>query len=95
MKTKKVLLPLMLVLIVVFLASCAPGNERFDADPPGFFYGLWHGFISLVTFIVSLFNESVDIYQVNNGGKMYDFGFILGAAIFYGGGIFGSRRKKC
>ena len=84
----------MLVFLVVILASCAPGNERFQADPPGFLFGLWHGFISMVTFIVSLFNESVDIYQVNNGGKLYDFGFILGAAIFYGGGIFGSKRRR-
>ena len=94
MKTKKVFLTLMLVFLVVILASCAPGNERFQADPPGFLFGLWYGFISMVTFIVSLFNESVDIYQVNNGGKLYDFGFILGAAIFYGGGIFGSKRRR-
>lgn len=94
MKSKKFSFPLMLVLIVLVLASCAPGNERFAADPPGFFFGLWHGFISFVTFIVSLFNDSVDIYQVNNAGKLYDLGYILGVAIFYGGGIFGSKRCR-
>jgi len=94
MKRKHFVLLAGFVILVAVLSSCAPGNERFQADPPGFFFGLWHGFISLVTFIVSLFNESVDIYQVNNGGKLYDFGFILGAAIFYGGGIFGSKRRR-
>ncbi len=94
MKRKQLVLLAALLGLAFVLSSCAPGNERFQADPPGFLFGLWHGFISLVTFIVSLFNESVDIYQVNNGGKLYDFGFILGAAIFYGGGIFGSKRRR-
>lgn len=80
------------VIVVFVLSSCAPGNERFDADAAGFWAGLWHGFISLFTFIVSIFNESVNIYETENTGWPYNLGFILGIAIFYGGGSKGSCR---
>lgn len=82
------------VLILLVLSSCAPGNERFDADPAGFWAGLWHGFISLVTFIISLFNDNVTIYEIDNTGKLYNLGFILGAMIFYGGGGTSRCRRK-
>ena len=79
---------------LVFLASCAPGNEKFDIDPAGFWMGLWHGFISLVTFIISIFNSDVNIYEPNNSGWLYNLGFIIGIAIFYGGSSKGSCRRK-
>jgi len=81
------------IFALFILSSCAPGNERFDAIPAGFWAGLWHGFISLVTFIISLFNESVNIYETNNSGWAYNLGFILGIAIFYGGSSKSSCRK--
>lgn len=77
---------LLFVLILLVLSSCAPGNEKFDAAPANFWMGLWHGFISLVTFVISLFNDNVTIYEVNNVGKLYNLGFILGVMIFFGGG---------
>lgn len=76
----------LLVLIALVLTSCAPGNEKFDLAPAGFWMGLWHGFISFFTFIISLFSDSVDVYEVNNNGNWYNFGFILGISMFYGGG---------
>jgi len=79
---------------MLFLTSCAAGNERFDMDPAGFWAGLWHGFISLVTFIISLFNSDVTIYEVNNSGWPYNLGFILGAMIFYGGSSKGTCKIK-
>lgn len=33
-----------------------------------------------ITFIVSLFNPSVGIYEVNNNGGWYNFGFVVGAS---------------
>jgi hypothetical protein len=47
--------------------------------PAGFWIGLWHGLIAPITFLVSLFNAGVRIYEVNNTGRWYEFGFILGA----------------
>ena len=59
----------------------APG-----ARPAGFWAGLWHGLVSPITFIVSLFHTGVRIYEVNNNGRWYDFGFIIGVSGAFGGG---------
>ena len=36
------------------------------ASPAGFLAGLWHGLICPITFIVSLFNPGVRIYEQKN-----------------------------
>jgi len=89
--SKKNLLLLAMVLLV--FTSCAPGNEEFVLEPAGFWMGLWHGFISLFTFIISLFNENVNIYEVSNNGGWYNFGFIFGVSIFFGGSSKGTCRR--
>jgi hypothetical protein len=71
------------------LAACAAGpNELVDTgqDPAGFWLGLWQGLISPITFIVSLFTTKVNIYEVQNNGNWYDFGFMLGVACAFGSG---------
>jgi uncharacterized membrane protein len=82
------------LLAVLLLTSCAAGNQKYDLDPAGFWMGLWHGIISLITFIISLFNDNVTIYEVNNTGWPYNLGFIIGAMIFYGGGSKGTCKRK-
>ena len=82
------------LIAMLFLTSCAAGNERFDMDPAGFWAGLWHGLISLITFVISLFNSDVTIYEVNNSGWPYNLGFILGIMIFYGGSSKGTCKVK-
>jgi hypothetical protein len=69
----------------LLLSGCAPGNERFYSEPAGFWAGLWHGFICILTFIVSLFTHDVRMYETSNTGAWYDFGFLLGAAVMLGG----------
>jgi hypothetical protein len=74
---------------LLLLGACAAGpNELTGTDPgsAGFWLGLWHGVISPITFVVSLFNASVNIYEVHNNGNWYDFGFILGVAVAFSGG---------
>ncbi|MBA7476132.1 hypothetical protein ES707_11511 [subsurface metagenome] len=83
-----------LTLLLLLMAACAPGNERFVAGPAGFWAGLWHGLICVVTFIISLFSDSVHLYEVNNTGGWYNFGFLLGAAIFFGSSAGSKGRKK-
>lgn len=56
------------------------------ANPAGFWVGLWHGIIMPITFIVSLFNPKVGIYEINNNGGWYNFGFVLGASATGSGG---------
>jgi hypothetical protein len=60
----------------------------------GFWQGLWHGIISPITFIISLFSEDVHFYEVHNNGGWYNFGFILGAGILTGGGSAASKRRR-
>ena len=77
----------LLCLSVLFLASCAAGDSQFaDQDPAGFWYGLWHGVISVITLIIHIFNDNVLVYEANNTGGWYDFGFLLGVICVWGGG---------
>jgi hypothetical protein len=81
------------------LASCAAGpNPSLDTANAegviaGFWMGLWHGIISPITFVISLFTENVNLYEVHNSGGWYDFGFVLGAGILFGGGFLGVFRS--
>lgn len=57
-----------------------------DAEPAGFWAGLWHGMILPITFFVSLFKPEVGIYETHNNGRWYNFGFFLGVASAFGKG---------
>ena len=61
------------------------------AGAPGFWLGLWHGFIFPIAWIVSLFTDKVAVYAVPNSGGWYDFGFFLGIVVF-GVGARGGHR---
>ena len=89
-----------LIILVLALASCAPGpNDLKNTANPngrtaGFWRGLWHGLISPITFVVSLFTKKVNLYEVHNNGGWYNFGFVLGAGLFLGGGILGHKKRR-
>jgi hypothetical protein len=68
------------------------GSAGSNDEVAGFLLGLWHGIIAPVTFVISLFTDNVSLYEVNNNGNWYDFGFVLGAGILFGGGAAGARR---
>ncbi len=88
------------ILAILLLAGCAAGTnptvDVLDADgkSAGFWSGLWHGVISPVTFVISLFSDNVNVYEVYNSGNWYDFGFILGVSIAFGGMARGTKRKS-
>ncbi len=88
------------LIAALVLTGCAPGPNSLEktADDQGrtagFFFGLWHGFISPVTFIISVFSRNVRLYEVHNSGTWYNFGFVLGAGLFLSGGILGRRKKR-
>ena len=94
-----VILVIVAIMATLLLAGCAAGpNPTLNAvdaagKTAGFWSGLWHGVISPVTFIISLFNKHVNIYDVYNNGNWYNFGFILGVMIIFGGGGAGAKRK--
>ena len=92
-----------LVATLLVLMACAAGsNNVAHVDAPhiaGFWLGLWHGAISPITFLISLFNDHVSIYDVHNNGNWYNFGFMIGvSAAFSGaarsGAAAGSRRPS-
>ena len=97
---KRRLVGLVAILFLLALTSCAagPNVERGVADAggdvAGFWLGLWHGIISPVMFFISLFADSVNIYEVHNSGNWYNFGFVIGAGILFSGGFAGTRKKK-
>lgn len=83
--------------ILLLLSSCAAGPNPADgsgADPAGFWLGLWQGIILPVTFVISLFTDSVSVYEVVNDGNWYDFGFFLGVLLFLGGGGSQAGRRR-
>ena len=91
---KKSHLVLVLALALVLAACSAGANPEVGAvsaegRTAGFWLGLWHGIITPVTFVISLFSDTVNIYEVHNKGNWYDFGFVLGVGTFLGG-----RRKR-
>lgn len=90
---KKSILYFLLFFVVVGLAGCASQSLEQIVDPPGFLFGLVHGFIILFSFIGSLFMD-FEIYAFPNNGAWYDFGYLLGVMIFFGGGGAGSRTRK-
>jgi hypothetical protein len=68
------------------LAGADSKFKQPDAEPAGFWAGLWHGSIMPIAFIVSLFKPGVSIYETKNTGGWYNLGFILGASSSVGGG---------
>jgi hypothetical protein len=87
------------VLLLLTLTSCAPGpnvQERVaqGGEIAGFWLGLWHGIIAPITFVISLFSDNVNVYEIHNNGNWYNFGFVFGAGVLLGGGGAGSRKRK-
>ena len=90
---KKILVPAGLMVTLLLLSSCLPNESLvLTEEPAGFFMGIWHGWVAPLSLIVSIFKEGVRIYEPNNTGWWYDFGFYI--AIISGfGGISLSRKK--
>ncbi|MBN1435771.1 MAG: hypothetical protein JW936_01740 [Sedimentisphaerales bacterium] len=90
----------MLVVLGGLVTGCAAGTGKYSGDEPaGFWVGIWHGVISVVTLIIHIFKDGVRVYEINNTGGWYDFGFLLGVICVWGGGSGVScarskRRKK-
>lgn len=97
MKNKKVLLfGLLLLLMLMLLTACAPGDGANTPEhPAGFFSGIWHGWIAPVTLVISLFNRNITIYEVNNIGFWYNFGYYMAIISGFGGLALSRKSRKC
>ena len=91
---------LVLFIAAIVIVGCAPGPNALAGTSsqngfvPGFWQGLWNGAIAPVTLIISLFNKSVQMYEVHNSGGWYNFGFLLGIIAIWGGGSAAARRSR-
>ncbi len=68
----------LLLIVCCLLCGCtASRNVLKDSPAPdgavaGFWLGLWHGIILPISFVVSLFQDTVNVYEVhNNGGEFW------------------------
>jgi len=96
-----IILIVMLLLLTACLAGPNPMQKKADkkGEVAGFWRGLWHGMLAPITFIISIFKSNISFYEVHNNGAWYHFGFVLGAGLFFSGGILGhsgsKKKKKC
>ena len=79
--------------VLIFLLGCATQSFEPEPDPPGFVWGLIHGFILVFNYIASLFTD-FEIYAFPNNGGWYDFGYFLGVMLFFGGGGAGTGKRR-
>jgi len=96
---KSVFIVLLLILLLLSLAGCAPGPNQLKGTTgahgvAGFWLGLWQGFIAPLVFVVSLFRGGLSIYEVHNNGAWYDCGYLFGLMCFFGGGGNRSARRR-
>jgi len=89
---KKVTLIILITVLMLSLGGCFPTHSNEKEAPAGFFKGIWHGWIAPVSLIAEIFDSNIKIYETNNTGWFYDFGFYI--AIIAGFGGLALRRKK-
>jgi len=77
------------IIISLFLASGVftyyAGDEHWKSDKAGFFTGIIHGIIAPLMLVAAIFTE-YSMYELNNSGWFYNFGFLIGLLAVWGGG---------
>jgi hypothetical protein len=93
MKTKRIFIGLLLILVLFVVTSCAPVGMT--KEEYGFIYGIVHGFISPFVLIARLLGANIGLYAEHNTGSLYWVGFILGVFLLLGGGggSYATRRR--
>lgn len=94
MKLKLFFLVILIIILVVGITGCVPGDGSYsNEEPANFLSGVWHGWIAPISVIVGIFKSNIRVYEPINTGWWYDFGFYI--AIISGfGGISLSRKNK-
>ncbi len=91
---RKWLMTLLLMLLLLMLSACIPGGSSSTIREAGFFTGVWHGWIAPLSLILSAFEPQFRVYEINNIGWWYDFGFYMAIISGFGGLSLFRRRKK-
>ena len=73
-----------IISLSLFVTACATQPYTGGGGAPGFFSGLWHGFISPLALFGHISISDIRVYAFPNSGGWYDFGFLLGAGVLFG-----------
>ncbi len=86
---------LVFIVFTLALTSCIPGGGSYSpVNPAGFFSGVWHGWVAPFSLVLGLFNDSISVYEVNNTGWFYDFGFYISIIAGFGGIQFFRKKRN-
>lgn len=86
---------LLLLFILFLVGSCATTHDLtncLNTTNAGFLEGLWQGIISPISFVLSLFEKDITVYEVANNGNWYNLGFVLGCYLTFKGSNEGVKR---
>jgi len=86
---------LFLLLLLFLLGSCATTHDLsscIQSTNAGFLHGFWQGMISPVSFVLSLFEKNITVYEVANNGNWYNLGFVLGCYVTFKGSNEGAKK---
>ena len=82
----------LLAVPIILLTACAvQSGPVVQPGAPGFWLGVWHGFVFPFAFIGSIFKPDIAVYAVPNNGAWYNFGYFVGI-VFLGVGARSSKR---
>lgn len=85
-----------LIVIAILISSCTAQTHQIiihtSVEKCGFWMGIWHGWISPIAFIISLFSDHITVWDVNNNGGWYTFGFLLGAGALTSASVSASKK---
>ena len=82
----------LLAIPIILLTACAvQSGPVVQSGAPGFWLGVWHGFVFPFAFIGSIFKPDIAVYAVPNNGAWYNFGYFVGI-VFLGVGARSSKR---
>ena len=83
----------LLAIPIILLTACAvQSGPVVQPGAPGFWLGVWHGFVFPFAFIGSIFKPDIAVYAVPNNGAWYNFGYFVGI-VFLGVGARSSKRR--
>ncbi|MGZ4863943.1 MAG: hypothetical protein ACXV5H_02920 [Halobacteriota archaeon] len=91
-----VLIGLVIVAIAIYIIAHHVGMPTRDPSggPANFWLGLWQGLIVFLSFIASWFDNNIVLYQINNNGFWYNFGYVIGLIVLGAGGGSSARASR-
>ena len=69
----------------VYVVATRLGMPTIEPNLASFWLGLWQGLIVILSFVTSLFDQNITLYQVGNTGFWYNLGYLFGLSISLGG----------